>query len=184
MPLLIDGHNLIGSGAIAGISLADEDDEAKLVARLRVWRSKAKDRMTVIFDHGITGGRSLALSGAGVNVIFARNPQDADELIRRRLRKAGKGLILVSNDAELRRAAGAVGVEVWRSDEFVQRMQKPPRTKKAAASAEAGASIEAGAESDVFLSENEVDAWMRLFSKKKKAKRSAKKQEETRRKKK
>lgn len=63
VPLLIDGHNLIGSGALADISLDDEDDEAKLVARLRVWRSKAKDQMTVVFDHGITGGKSIALSG-------------------------------------------------------------------------------------------------------------------------
>ena len=165
MPLLIDGHNLIGSGSIPDISLADEDDEAKLVARLRVWRSKAKDRMTVIFDHGITGGRSIGLSGAGVNVIFARNPQDADELIRRRLRSAGKGLILVSNDAELRRDAAAAEVEVWRSDEFVQRMQTKERKKNAAAQE---AAQEAGAESHVNLSDREVDQWLRMFDKAKK----------------
>ena len=167
MPLLIDGHNLIGSGSIPDISLADEDDEAKLVARLRVWRSKAKDRMTVIFDHGITGGRSIGLSGAGVNVIFARNPQDADELIRRRLRNAGKGLILISNDAELRRDAAAAEVEVWRSDEFVQRMQTKAR-KKGTTSAIQEAAQEAGAESHVNLSEREVDQWLRMFDKAKK----------------
>lgn len=165
MPLLIDGHNLIGSGSIPDISLADEDDEAKLVARLRVWRSKAKDKMTVIFDHGITGGRSIGLSGAGVNVIFARNPQDADELIRRRLRNAGRGLILVSNDAELRRDAAAAEVEVWRSDEFVQRMQTKERKKNAAAQE---AAQEAGAESHVNLSDREVDQWLRMFDKAKK----------------
>ena len=167
MPLLIDGHNLIGSGAIADISLADEDDEAKLVARLRIWRSKAKDRMTVIFDHGITGGRSIGLSGAGVNVIFARNPQDADELIRRRLRSASKGLILVSNDVELRWEAAAAAVEVWHSDEFVQRMQVSARKKGTTADAQEAAQ-EAGAESHVNLSKREVDQWLRLFDKGKK----------------
>ncbi len=167
MPLLIDGHNLIGSGAIPDISLADEDDEAKLVARLRVWRSKAKDRITVIFDHGITGGRSIGLSGAGVNVVFARNPQDADELIRRRLRSASTGLILVSNDAELRRDAAAAEVEVWRSDEFVQRMQTTIRKKGGTAQAQEAAQ-EAGAESHVNLSDREVDQWMRMFDKAKK----------------
>ncbi len=166
MPLLIDGHNLIGSGAIPDISLADEDDEAKLVARLRIWRSKAADRMTVIFDHGITGGRSIGLSGAGVNVVFARNPQDADELIRQRLRSASKGLILVSNDAELRREAASAQVEAWRSDEFVQRMQT--RTSKTSKTIPAP---EAGAESHVNLSEREVDDWLRMFDKAKKQKR-------------
>lgn len=182
MPLLIDGHNLIGSGVFADISLADEDDEAKLVARLKVWRSQVKDRMTVIFDHGITGGRSIGLSGAGVNVIFARNPQDADELIRRRLRKADSGLILVSNDAELRREAESARVEVWRSDDFVERMLSPARRRSAKSAPPAQ---EAGAESDVHLSENEVDEWMRLFEKKKKkTRRSTKKREDVRRQKK
>ena len=166
MPLLIDGHNLIGSGAIPDISLADEDDEAKVVARLRIWRSKAADRMTVIFDHGITGGRSIGLSGAGVTVIFARNPQDADELIRRRLRSASKGLILVSNDAELRREAASAEVEAWHSDEFVQRMQVSTRKKGTTADVQ-----EAGAESHVNLSEREVDAWLRLFDKGKQRKK-------------
>ncbi len=40
MPLLIDGHNLIDAGVFEDISLADEDDEAKLVARLRAWKSR------------------------------------------------------------------------------------------------------------------------------------------------
>jgi len=164
MPLLIDGHNLIGSGAIADISLADEDDEAKLVARLRVWRSRVKEHMTVIFDHGITGGRSIGLSGAGVNVIFARNPQDADELIRRRLHKASKGLILVSNDRELRRAAEDAHVEAWHSEEFVQRMQRPVRKQVAPVQ-------EAGAESNIHLSEREVDEWLQLFDKGKQRKK-------------
>ncbi|MBI3958230.1 MAG: NYN domain-containing protein, partial [Chloroflexi bacterium] len=124
------------------------------------------DRITVIFDHGITGGRSIGLSGAGVTVIFARNPQDADELIRQRLRSASKGLILVSNDAELRRDAATAQVEVWRSDEFVQRMQAPSRKKGMTATVQ-----EAGAESHVNLSENEVDAWLRLFDKGKKRKK-------------
>jgi len=167
VPLLIDGHNLIGSGALADISLDDEDDEAKLVARLRVWRSKAKDQMTVVFDHGITGGKSIALSGAGVNVIFARNPQDADELIRKRLRNhSSKGLILVSNDAELRRDAAAAQIEVWRSDEFVQRMQT--RVRK---DGKAHPTQEAGAESHVNLSEREVDNWLRIFDNAKKPKK-------------
>jgi predicted RNA-binding protein with PIN domain len=167
VPLLIDGHNLIGSGALADISLDDEDDEAKLVARLRVWRSKAKDQMTVVFDHGITGGKSIALSGAGVNVIFARNPQDADELIRKRLRNnSSRGLILVSNDAELRRDAAAGQIEAWRSDEFVQRMQT--RVSKTGKTIPAQ---EAGAESHVNLSEREVDNWLRIFDKAKKAKK-------------
>ncbi len=116
--MLIDGHNLIGANVFDDIHLADEDDEAKLVARLRVWKSRYKGKMTVVFDRGIPGGIDRKLGGAGVEVIFAADPQQADDLIRRRLRKRAPGLILVTNDDELVQAAKAVKVQCWGGDEF------------------------------------------------------------------
>ena len=122
MPLLIDDHNLIGSNIFEDIRLSDEDDEARLVARLRAWRGRYAGKIEVVFDHGITEGRSALLSGGGVEVFFARNPTDADDLIRRRLRRAKKDLILVTNDTVLRQEAERFGVGVWRPDEFVAKM--------------------------------------------------------------
>jgi hypothetical protein len=58
-------------------------------------------------------------------------------------------------------------VEVWRSDEFVQRMQTTIRKKGGTAQAQEAAQ-EAGAESHVNLSDREVDQWMRMFDKAKK----------------
>ena len=108
MHLLIDGHNLIGAQVFADIRLADEDDEAKLVARLKVWRSRIKGKVTVIFDRGIPGGIDVRMGGAGVEVIFAADPAEADDLIRRRLRHGVKGLTLVTNDDALVRMLPAV----------------------------------------------------------------------------
>lgn len=155
MPLLIDGHNLIGSGVFEDIRLSDEDDEARLTARLRVWKSRYRGRMTVVFDHGITEGTSAQLSGGGVQVIFARNPREADDIIRRRLRQAQRGLVLVTNDRALRQEAAAHGVEVWRGDEFVSRMQAATRSKPARP--------EPGAQSHVHMSAQEIEMWRRLF---------------------
>ena len=42
MPLLIDGHNLIGQ--IAGMSLADPDDEGDLVMLLRRYATARRGR--------------------------------------------------------------------------------------------------------------------------------------------
>lgn len=155
MPLLIDGHNLIGAGVFEDIHLSDEDDEAKLAARLRVWKSRYRGKMTVIFDHGITEGTSPQLSGGGVRVIFARNPREADDLIRRRLRNAPRNLVLVTNDRALRQEAAAHGVEVWQGDEFVARMQ--------AASPPKPAPPEPGAQSHLHMSDQEIEMWQRLF---------------------
>jgi hypothetical protein len=152
MALLIDGHNLIGAGVFADIRLADPDDEAKLVARLKVWRSRTRGKITVVFDRGIPGGRDVKMGGAGVDVIFAADPTEADDLIRRRLRRRPRGLILVTNDSALLREAKAYGVQAVRGSDFVARMTL------AAADAE-----EPGFEADVGVSGAELEDWLQLF---------------------
>ena len=152
MALLIDGHNLIGAGVFLDIALSDEDDEAKLVARLKVWRSRTKGKITVVFDRGIPGGRDRNLSGAGVEVVFASSPAEADDLIRRRLRRRPKDLELVTNDASLVATASSYGIPVVSGTEFVERY-----------AFDMGEAEEPGAEADVALSQSEVDAWMALF---------------------
>ncbi len=152
MELLIDGHNLIGAGVFEDIHLADEDDEAKLVARLRVWRSRYKGRITVIFDRGIPGGRDQRLSGAGVDVVFASSPTEADDLICRRLERRPKDLELVSNDNRLISVAKAYGVKSIRGAELVVRFTLAEKEAE-----------ESGMEADVQVSSQEVDDWLNLF---------------------
>lgn len=159
MPLLIDGHNLIGSGMLEGISLEDEDDELRLVKRLRVWRSNYNGDMTVVFDRGIVAGASRELSGSGVKVIFARDPQEADDWIKRRIHARQPGLTVVTNDWALRREARLYDVETWRADEFVRKMQ----SGRAHPAQESGSTEEPGAEPDVQLSDGEISEWMQLF---------------------
>lgn len=156
MPLLIDGHNLIGANVFDDIRLTDEDDEARLVARLRAWKSRYPGKIEVIFDHGITEGRSAALSGGGVDVRFARNPTDADELIRRRVRHPKKDLVLVTNDAALRQEAERHNVEVWRADDFIDNMFNPPLPKRKR-------TAEASTDPGDAIRESDVEQWMRFF---------------------
>ena len=159
MPLLIDGHNLIGSGVFEDISLQDEDDEERLVTRLRVWRSNYRGDMTVVFDRGIVGGASRELSGGGVKVIFARDPQEADDWIKRRIHQRPQGLTVVTNDGALRQEAKLYDVETWRADEFVRRMA----AGGARPSSAGDAGVERGAETDVHLSDSQVTEWMEVF---------------------
>ena len=153
MHLLIDGHNLIGANVFPDIRLSDENDEAKLVARLKIWQSRARGTtMTVIFDRGIPGGIDVKMGSGGVQVIFAADPVQADDLIRRRLRKAKKGLTLVTQDEALLREAAVYGVTTWRGEEFAQRMR--PKIADVP---------EEGTEPNVQLSKAEVEEWLALF---------------------
>jgi hypothetical protein len=153
MRYLIDGHNLIG--AMSGLSLSDPDDEAKLVLRLKQFAAGRKAQITVIFDHGLPGGRSK-LSDGPVEAVFAGSHTNADKVLRERIRdeKQPGQLTLVSNDREVIAAAKARKISVARSTEFAAQMDAaaaPPARRQARPSEEPR------------LSDDEVDEWMKLF---------------------
>ncbi len=148
MPFLIDGHNLIGR--LPDLRLDDPDDEAKLVARLRTYCARAGKRATVVFDRGLPGGRSDALSNSRVEVVFAATGRSADGILRERIRRARdpRGLMVVTSDREVIAAAQSQGARVVRSEEFAARLE--PRQ-------------ETSVEKDAHLSAEEIEEWLRVF---------------------
>lgn len=155
---LIDGHNLIGQGLIPGISLSQEDDEARLVAWLRARQPRLRQSIVVVFDGGIPGGTSLALSGGGVTAIFAaQRRSNADKVILARVRRAAPvaNLTVVTNDAVLRQAVTSLGARVMRADEFVRRIQQPDRRHKSASTP--------SLKEEPHLSPQEIEDYLRLF---------------------
>jgi len=133
------------------LRLDDPEDEAKLVARLRTYCARTRKRVTVVFDHGLPGGRS-ELSGGGVKVVFASAGHTADGILRERVRRARdpRGLVVVTSDRKVIEAVQAGGARVIRSEEF-------------AASLGAKAKVEAEAEKDECLSAEEVEEWLKVF---------------------
>jgi len=149
MPLLIDGHNLIGRGHLPGLRLDDPDDEAKLVVRLRAYCAHNRKHVTVVFDHGLPGGHS-ELSGGGVEVVFASGRRTADGILRERVRRARdpRGLTIVTSDREIIVAVEARGARVIRSEEFAGQLN---------------VSRPAQVERDANLSAEEIEEWLRIF---------------------
>ena len=153
MPLLIDGHNLIGQ--IPGMSLADPDDEGDLVMLLRRYTTARRGRkVIVVFDHGVYG-HPQRLDGYGVTCHFARSPQDADVQLIKRIRalKHPRDWTVVTSDRQVARAAEERGVRVISSHEFARQLTTSAR--RPAASQEE--------RRDARLSEAEVEEWLRLF---------------------
>jgi uncharacterized protein len=153
MPLLIDGHNLIGQ--MPGLSLADADDEAQLVMLLRRYTSAKRGRQAVVvFDRGVYG-HPQQLNGYGVTCFFARSPQDADAQIARRLRALARprDWTLVTSDRQLARAAEERGVRVISSQEFAGWLLEPEGQRRAPEDGKP----------DRHLSDAEVAEWLRIF---------------------
>jgi uncharacterized protein len=153
MHYLIDGHNLISK--LPDIHLDDPDDEAKLALRLKSWVAAGqKRRVTLFFDAGLVGGKSVELSGGGVTVIFAPAHRTADALIIGRIQKLRNPAenTLVSSDREVIAAATLRRVPTITAEDFAlqlsqaQRKQEPPDV--------AGEPV---------LSEAEVSEWLAIF---------------------
>lgn len=156
MGLLIDGHNLIAR--LPDIDLADPEDEAKLVAKLKRWAAADRKRKaTVIFDAGLPGGRDPSLSNSSITVIFAVGGVSADSLIINRIRKARDvaALIVVTSDQAIVAVAQQRKMRVLRSEEFAQVL--------AAADARVQRRDPADDEPDPRLSPNELQEWLELF---------------------
>ncbi len=162
MPILVDGHNLIGRGAFPDIHLSDPDDEARLVRRLQAYASRTHQRLTVVFDHGLPGGPSDVLSGGGVRVVFAALGRTADGVLRERIQHARRPgeITLVTSDRQLAEAAEQQGCRVIPSETFARQLR--PRLSR-------GKSIEESAEGENetkperYPSDEEIEAWLQIF---------------------
>ena len=152
MPYLIDGHNLIA--ALPDIDIADPNDEAQLVVKLRSFAARTRKKYTIIFDGGLPGGAST-MSTASVKVIFAASQRaDADSLIMRRIREKtdAPNWTVVSTDSAIRNYAEAKGMRTMTSQAFARALQhedRPPETR--------------GEEVHPASTADEIDAWLAAF---------------------
>jgi predicted RNA-binding protein with PIN domain len=149
VPILIDGHNLIGR--LPGISLQDPDDEEKLARLLSSYRSRTGKAVTVVFDPGGAFALPRRRRLGGVTVEFAPHGSNADRVIQRRVQKArnpGEWLV-VTSDRDLAEAVGRLGARVQSAEAFAANMTAP-----------------ADAPPDwreTPPSPDEVDSWLALF---------------------
>ncbi|HMQ33692.1 MAG TPA: NYN domain-containing protein [Chloroflexaceae bacterium] len=153
MPVLVDGHNLIGQ--LPGISLDEPDDEARLVMLLRRYAARRRGRrVVVIFDGGVYGHPGN-LNGYGVEARFARAPGDADGELIRQIRgvKRRDEWLVVSSDRAVAGEARARGIPVVSSQEFARRLAALDMPR---------ASLNAK-RNDRPLSKAEIEEWMRVF---------------------
>lgn len=154
MPILIDGHNLIGR--LPGLSLADPDDEEKLVRLLQPFQARRKSSLVVVFDPGITFLPAQKRRRGRIQVIYAPSGSSADEVIARRVaasRNPSEWLV-VTNDQALASRVRRFGARVQSADDLVAALEASP-----------------GAEADWKDREpspDEVDYWLGQFQQRRK----------------
>jgi len=126
MLLLIDGYNLLHSGRtlVKLNSVELQWERERLIQRLSLYRQARPSEIIVVFD-GWQAGWSTEKreKKKGIELIFSRVGEKADEVIKRLVREKGSGAVVITSDREIAKYAGRLSVPVIPSEQFREKVE-------------------------------------------------------------
>ncbi len=126
MLLLIDGYNLLHSGRsfvhLTALELQKERDS--LIDKLSLYRQARSLQILVVFD-GWQGGWSTEKKEKkkGIDLIFSKMGEKADEVIKRLMKEKGSGVVVVTSDREISRYGDKLSIPVIPSGLFLEKIE-------------------------------------------------------------
>jgi predicted RNA-binding protein with PIN domain len=125
MHLIIDGYNLLHVSRAFIPTNAEELQRRRdqLLDQLALYRQARPCDITVVFD-GWQGGWATEKRERrrGIELIFSRLGEKADEVIKRLVKERGSGAVVITSDREVARYAEKMATAVIPSDQFRERM--------------------------------------------------------------
>ena len=125
MWIVIDGYNVIRrSPQLHPLDRRDlQEGREALLATLAAYRRLKGHRITVVFDGWEQGGISEQVRlTAGLQVVFSRRGERADQVIVRFVEKAPSGAVVVTSDRALADDVARTGALVLSAEEFHERL--------------------------------------------------------------
>jgi len=127
MHLIIDGYNLlhVGRSLTSMTAFELEGRRDRLIEQLSSYRHARPCDITVVFD-GWQGGwiSEKKERRKGIDVIFSRLGERADEVVKRLAKEKGTGAVVVTSDREIASYAGKLAVAVIPSEVFRERLER------------------------------------------------------------
>ncbi|RMH06851.1 MAG: hypothetical protein D6704_06260 [Nitrospirae bacterium] len=127
MQILIDGYNLLGvreAGERPRSGMGEEQRE-QLIADLIRYRQRKGHSITIVFDAWMVRFASERHEyRAGVEVIYTRAGERADQVIQRLIRLYQRDCAVVTSDLEIIATAKACGAFVLTAPEFQRKLQE------------------------------------------------------------
>jgi predicted RNA-binding protein with PIN domain len=120
--LIVDGYNLLASAG--GLSGQLESARETLVQDLAAYRHRKHHLVTVVFDGWQQGQVTEQREHrAGLQIIYSKRGERADQVIQRLAREYGSDCAVVSSDHEITNTARAQGAFVMGSREFARKLR-------------------------------------------------------------
>lgn len=127
--VIVDGYNLLGVRGQAGRPDPDRGEAAReaLLRELALYRQRRGHAVMVVFDAWQQGpGIERREHRAGVQVIYTRRGERADQVIQRLAEEFGSDCAVVSSDREVTSFAKARGAFTIEAREFDARLRSAP----------------------------------------------------------
>ena len=134
--LIVDGYNLLAqTGRIgAGTSLHSEMAREAFLRDLSIYRQRKSHAITVVFDGWQQGwGTEQREHRLGLEIIFSRRGEKADQVIQRLATEFGSACAVVSSDREIIDFVRAHGAFVMKAQEFVVKLREGPNSTNVSA---------------------------------------------------
>ena len=127
MHLIIDGYNLlhVSHSLIRFNSIQLQWERDGLIDQLSAYQRLKPCEMTVVFD-GWQGGWSTEKreKKKGIELVFSKLGEKADEVIKRLLQEKGSGAIVITSDRDIARFAEGMRVSVISSEQFQEKIER------------------------------------------------------------
>src|SRR6185503_6546752 len=125
--VIVDGYNLLAlTGRIgAGTSLHSEAARESFLHDLASYRQRKSHAITVVFDGWQQGwGTEQREHRLGLEIIFSRRGEKADQVIQRLAAEFGSACAVVSSDREIGDFVRSQGAFVMKAQEFVGKLRE------------------------------------------------------------
>ncbi len=125
MDIIIDGYNLLNASPHYQARGGDwEQARQRLMKQLQQYQSVKQHKITVVFDGWKHGWPTEQRERQGnIQVIFSRQGEQADEVIKRMVRQGKRSPLVVTSDREIIQVVEQAGAQVVRSAEFEGKLQ-------------------------------------------------------------
>ena len=144
MHLIIDGYNLlhVNRSLIKLNSVQLQWERDRLIDQLSTYQELKPCRLTVVFDGWREGwSTETKEKKKGVELIFSKLGEKADEVIKRIVREKGSGTIVITSDRDVARFAQRMDVAVIPSEEFREILEEGPSDRLGESLEEGGRGI-------------------------------------------
>jgi len=127
MHLIIDGYNLlhVHRSLINLNSTQLQWERERLVDRLSTYQKHKSCGVTVVFDGWQEGWSTETRERKkGIEILFSKVGEKADEVIKRLVREKGSGAIVITSDRDVARYAQRMDIAVIASEQFREKLER------------------------------------------------------------